>query len=92
MPDWLALRPSQLALRPRGPEEQTYGQTDGRTDVGNFSPFYRTLSTIGATAQKGPMHGKMKVDLKQCYIHGKMKVDMKPGCIHRIVKVIETAK
>ena len=25
---------------------------DGRTDVRNFSPFYRTLSPVGAAAQK----------------------------------------
>ena len=28
------------------------GQTDGQMDVQNFSPFYRTLSPVGAAAQK----------------------------------------
>ena len=31
---------------------QTYGRTDRRTDVRNFSPFYRTSSPVGAAAQK----------------------------------------
>ena len=40
----LAGRASGLARWPRG--------GDGRTDVGKISPFYRTLSPIGAAAQK----------------------------------------
>ena len=35
---------------------QTYGRTDvqmgGQTDGRNFSPFYRSLSPVGAAAQK----------------------------------------
>ena len=30
----------------------TYVRTYGRMDVGKISPFYRTLSPIGAAAQK----------------------------------------
>ena len=36
-----------------GGDRHTDGRTDGRTDVRNFSPFYRTLSPVGAAAQKG---------------------------------------
>ena len=36
----------------RGTEGQREGGTDGWTDKQNFSPFYRTLSPVGAAAQK----------------------------------------
>ena len=39
--------------QPAGSEGQPEGgHTDVRTDVRNFSPFYRTLSPVGAAAQK----------------------------------------
>ena len=34
--------------------------TDGRTDVRNFSPFYRTSSPLGAAAQKERKNGRME--------------------------------
>ena len=47
-PDWLGLRPAWLALGPsRG---VTDGRTDGWTNKQKISPFYRTLSPIGAAA------------------------------------------
>ena len=33
-------------------DRQVDGWTDRRTDVQNFSPFYKTLSPVGAAAQK----------------------------------------
>ena len=49
-PDWLGLRPTWLALGPSrgGTDEQMNEQTNER----KISPFYRTLSPIGAAAQK----------------------------------------
>ena len=41
-----------------GPE----GSTDGRTDVQKISPFYRTLSPIGAAALPATMKTKKKVE------------------------------
>ena len=45
---WVVLRLGWLALRPGQGDEHM----DVPTDVGNFSPFYRTSSLIGAAAQK----------------------------------------
>ena len=43
------------------------GQTDGWTDGRNFSPFYRTLSPIGAAAQK-PAEMAKKVKIAKTHI------------------------
>ena len=56
-PGWLGLRPGWLGLRPSwmargGMYGQTDGRTNERTDVRKIFPFYRTLSPIGAAAQK----------------------------------------
>ena len=48
-PDWLGLSPVWLGLRPGWPR----GGTDRQTDGWEISPFYKTLSPIGAGAQKG---------------------------------------
>ena len=48
-PAWLGLRPGWMAQR---------GETDGRTDVRKISPFYRTLSLIGATVLLPPKKTK----------------------------------
>ena len=45
---------------PEGGDVQTYGRTDGRTY--KISPFYRTLSPIGAAALPPPMKTKEKVE------------------------------
>ena len=44
---------------PEGPDGQPGGSggdvwTDVRMDIWNFSPFHRTLSPVGAAAQKEP--------------------------------------
>ena len=56
-PSQPGLRPSQLSLKPEG---GTNGRTDGRTNKQKISPFYRTLSPIGAAAQKG---GETQINL-----------------------------
>ena len=38
------------------------GSTDGRMDGRKISPFYRTLSSIGAAALPPPMKTKEKVE------------------------------
>ena len=46
-----------------GPEgEGVDGRTDGRTDKRKISPFYRTLSPIGAAALPPPMKTKEKLE------------------------------
>ena len=46
-------QPEEPEGLPEGPEEAGGGgRTDVRTDVRNFSPFYRTSSPVGAAAQK----------------------------------------
>ena len=49
---------SGLAGWPRGGN----GRTDGRTNGRKISPFYRTLSPIGAAALPPPMKTKEKVE------------------------------
>ena len=39
------------------------GQTDIQTDGQNFSPFYRALSSVGATGQKVKKMAKLKLVL-----------------------------
>ena len=65
-PGWLGLKPGWLGLRPGWMAQRGGGQTDVRTDVRTdgrtdirtdgrtykISPFYRTMSPIGAAAQK----------------------------------------
>jgi len=58
-PSQPGLRPSQLSLKPEG---GTNGRTDGRTNKQKISPFYRTLSPIGAAALPPPMKTKEKVE------------------------------
>ena len=43
-------------------EGGTDKHTDGQTDKWKISPFYRTLSPIGATALPPPMKTKEKVE------------------------------
>ena len=52
---------SGLAGWPRGGEWMD-GRTDGRTKERKISPFYRTLSPIGAAALPPPMKTKEKVE------------------------------
>jgi len=49
----MALRPAWLALGPWG--RRMDRQTDIHTALRKISPFYRTLSPIGTTAQKSEM-------------------------------------
>ena len=51
-----------LARWPRGGNGRTDGWTDGRTNGRKISPFYRTLSPIGAAALPPPMKTKEKVE------------------------------
>ena len=41
-------------------DKQMDGRMDGRTDGRNFSPFYKTLSPVGAAAQKGMLWSGFK--------------------------------
>ena len=59
-PSQPGLRPSQLSLKPEG---GTDGHTDGRTNKQKISPFYRTLSPIGAAALLPAMETK-KISFK----------------------------
>ena len=69
-PGWLALRPAWLGLRlawlalgpSRGGNGQTDGRMDGWMDGRKISPFYRTLSPIGAAALPPPMKTKEEVE------------------------------
>ena len=52
---WLGLRPGWLGLRPGWMAQRggwTNGQTDGGMDRRKISPFYRTLSPVGAADLK----------------------------------------
>ena len=51
-PEGLPEGPEGPESLPEGPEEAQGGWTYGRVYVRNFSPFYRTLSPVGAAAQK----------------------------------------
>ena len=51
-PSQPGLRPSQSCLKPEAWLAGWLGLRSGRTNVWKISPFYRTLSPIGAAAQK----------------------------------------
>ena len=58
---------SQPSLRPPQRGGWTDRQTDGWMDKRKISPFYRTLSPIGATALPPPMKIKEKVEQGKGY-------------------------
>ena len=56
---WLGLRPGWLGLRPSWMVQR--GETNEWTNKQKISPFYRTLTPIGAAALPPPMKTKEKV-------------------------------